>query len=231
MVEARYEKLCSERGFHEENYCKDYWEKVWQSENEYELQQYLKGYNGITNPVVDIFKQNNVVSICDVACGFGAYSLMFASNGFEVEGFDISETAVGITKKSLEKYGIDSSKYKVADILNTGYSDEAFDGVVVHAVIDHLLVSDAKKAIEELCRITKKNGLIMLSFDPLEEEDVDCPHIVLEDGSVQYTTDDSRNMMIFHYYSNDEIKELLEGKHIEYFETRKNGERIVVVRK
>ncbi len=214
-----------------ENYSKDYWEKTWQSENEYELQQYLKGYNGVSNSIVDIFKQNNVVSICDVACGFGAYSLLFASNGFEVEGFDISETAVEITKKALEKYGIDTSKYKVADMLNTGYSDEAFDGVIVHAVIDHLLVSDAKKAIEELCRITKKNGLIMLSFDPLEEDDVDCPHRVLDDGSVQYTTDDSRNMMIFHYYSNDDIEKLLAGKHIEYSEIRKNGERIVVIRK
>ena len=37
-----------------------------------------------------------------------------------------------------------------------------FDGAVVHAVLDHLLVSDAKAALSEMLRITKAGGLISI---------------------------------------------------------------------
>ena len=84
--------------------------------------------------------------------------------------FDISETAVEITRDVLRKYGMDASRAKVAGIMDTGYETETFDGVIAHAVVDHLTLEDARKAIRELYRITRKNGLLMVSFDMAEEE-------------------------------------------------------------
>ena len=110
--------------------------------------------------------------------------MAFASNGFHVQSFDISETAVEITKNGLERYKIDATNVKVASILDTGYADDSFDGVIAHAVLDHLTVEDAKKALKELFRITRTKGLILISFDIAEDDDMKESHITLEYGAM-----------------------------------------------
>lgn len=212
------------------NYSKDYWEKCWKSEDTTQLEKYLANFYQRSNSIVEYFRQNNITHVCDVACGFGAYSLLFASNGFRVEGFDISPASVEITKSCLAKYNIDTSLYKVADILDTGYADETFEGLIVHAVIDHLTVSDAQKALNELYRITKPGGLIFLSFDALEKEDLETPHEILEDGSFLYT-EGEQSSMIFHPYTGAEIEALLTGRQIEHLLIRTESESFAILKK
>ena len=207
-----------------------FWEKCWREEKPGELEEYLSNYFQLTNNEIDFFKENKIVNICDAACGFGAYSLAFASNGFNVSGFDISETAVNMTKKSLEKYGLASDNIKVASILDTGYENGIFDGAVAHAVLDHLSVADAGLALEELIRIIRDDGLLMLSFDMAEDDDLTEPHIMPEAGTMQYTTG-TREGMLFHPYEWNEIEELLSGLDIVYRKDHGRRERVVIVRK
>ena len=103
-----------------------------------------------------------------------------------------------------------------------------FDAVTAKAVLDHLLFEDLKKAVSELTRIVKKSGLIYASFDPLEKDDIELPHQVLEDGGYLYT-DDTRNGLLFHYYSDDEIKSIFNAYKILMFETDCRGNRHIVV--
>lgn len=208
----------------------EYWENCWKSEDTKQLEKYLANFNQRSNSIIEYFRSNNITHVCDVACGFGAYSLLFASNGFLVEGFDISPTSVEITKAGLSKYNIDSSRYKVANILATGYADETFEGLIVHAVLDHLTVTDAYKALDELHRITKPSGLIYISFDAIEEDDLETPHEVLADGSLLYT-EGERCSMIFHPYTDSEIKTLLSGRNIEKSIIQDGSERVVILRK
>ena len=207
-----------------------YWEKCWKEEKITELYSCLEHYYKLRYKEMDIFKEHSVRKVCDAACGFGAYSLAFSSNGFIVHSFDISKTAVSITKAGLNKYGIDSSNVKVASILNTGYPNEMFDGVIGHAVLDHLTVCDARKALEELFRIIRKGGLVMISFDTAEEDDFNIEHIVLEDGSMQYT-DSSRAGMIFHPYEWGEIDVFLKKYNVIYKVLNSKNEKIVILKK
>ena len=135
--------------------------------------------------IIDIFREYRVNTICDAACGYGAYSLAFASNGFQVTSFDISPSAAEITRQGLERYGI-TADVKAASILSTGYGDEVFDGVVAGSVLDHMTVADAQKALSELYRITKPGGLILVSFDTAEESDLEMAHERRSDGSPRY---------------------------------------------
>lgn len=214
-----------------ENYSEKYWEKLWKSEPAEELIKYLEGYHKFSYNIMEIFKQNGIKKICDAACGFGGYTLAYISNGFEVESFDVSKAAVDITKLGLEKYGFDASKVKVADMLETGYQDSYFDGVLVNSVIDHLTAEDAKKALAEMLRITREGGLVSISFDGLEEEDLTAEHEVLEDGSFYYTGEDSRKGMIFHQYDVAEIKAFLQGKTILFQGVNGRNQQVVVLRK
>ena len=180
--------------------------------------------------IIDIFREYRVNTICDAACGYGAYSLAFASNGFQVESFDISPSAVRITQRSIKKYGI-TIDVKAANILSSGYADAAVDGVIASSVLDHMTIADAQRALSELCRITRPGGLILVSFDTPEASDLKMDHEVLEDGSLRYVDGTSRAGMIFHPYGKEEIDLLLAGKRVIYEHTNQKGEQIRILEK
>lgn len=68
-----------------------YWEKCWKEENVEELYTYLEKYNKCSMQEMEIFKEHHVTKVCDVACGFGAYSMAFASNGMLFHPYDWEE--------------------------------------------------------------------------------------------------------------------------------------------
>ena len=213
-----------------ENDSKTFWEDRWESERFEAVFACLEKYYQWKDEVLDVFRCHGVKTVCDAACGYGAYSLAFASNGFQVSGFDISPSAVEITRRGLEKYGLTAS-LKVASILSTGYGDESFDGVIASSVLDHLTTGDAQKALSELYRITSPGGLILVSFDTPEESDQDMEHEVLADGSLRYAEGTSRSGMIFHPYNREEISLLLAGKQVIYAHTNEKGEQIRILKK
>ena len=209
----------------------EYWEKSWREENTEELCGYLEGWNGFSGKEMDIFKQHGVKKVCDAACGFGAHSLAFASNGFEVSAFDISPKAVELTTYGLRKYGHDNVEVRLAGITDTGYEDGTFDAASAYAVIDHLTESDGKRAIEELMRILKPGGLLLLSFDQAEEEDFENAHEELEDGSMIYTKESSREGMLYRPYDWDKINALIGGHRVIEQWTNRRGSQFVILQK
>lgn len=207
-----------------------YWESSWKEEDSTQLQAYLEGWKNYHGREIELFKANQVKSVCDAACGFGAYTIAFAANGFVVSGFDISPTSVEMTKRGLAQYGFENVNIKRASILTTGYKDSSFDAVNAHSVLDHLTVPDARKAIEELFRIVRKGGLVMISFDGTEEDDFAEEHVEIEPGTMQYVSG-SRKGMLFHPYEWEEIDRLLEKHEIVEKWSNRRGEKIVVLRK
>ena len=206
-----------------------YWDTVWDKNDIEKYRQYIKGYENVKNVMVREFQKHNCRVVCDAACGFGANSLILQSNGFDVWGFDISETSVWITKELLAPYGIQKERFKTASLSNTEYQDGFFDAVAVRAAMDHLCVDEFKSALSELQRITKANGLLYVSFDPMESDDLELEHSVLEDGSFLYT-DESRNGLLFHYYSDEDIQKAFYGYEILAMETDGRGNRHLVIR-
>lgn len=206
-----------------------YWDTVWNKEELESYKKYLKGYENIKNRMVLEFQKHNCHIICDAACGFGANSLILQSNGFDVWGFDISPNAVWIAKELLAPYGIQKDQFKTASLSDTGYPDGFFDAVAVRAALDHLSVIEFHRALEELKRITKENGLLYVSFDPLEPDDTELDHHVLEDGSFLYT-DEGRDGLLFHYYSDEDIRKTFQRYEILAMETDGRGNRHLIVK-
>lgn len=207
-----------------------YWESCWQKEDSEQLQTYLEGWKNYHGREIELLQEYQVNSVCDAACGFGAYTIAFVANGFEVSGFDISSASVEITRQGLTQCGFETVDIKMASILDTGYEDASFDAVNAHAVLDHLTLADAKRAIEELFRIVRKGGLVMISFDGAEEEDFSEEHIEIEPGTMQYVSGE-RAGMLFHPYEWEEIENLLEEYEIIERWTTRKGEQVVAVRK
>ena len=206
-----------------------YWESRWSQTSAESLKEVLQPYHQGKDEILDVLKAHRVRRICDAGCGFGAYSLLLASNGFDVEGFDLSESAVAVTKELLGNYKIDASSYRAASVLQTGYADEQFDAAIAYSVLDHMTVNDAAKGLRELSRIVRKDGLLVLAFDSLEEDDLELAHTVMPDGSLLYTQG-KRAGMIFHPFTEQELSELLGDDEVLYRKTTPKGERVFVVK-
>ncbi len=207
-----------------------FWEKSWNNEDKKELFKWLKGWCNLQSSDIEFLKRNNVRTICDAACGFGAHTVALASNGFMVSAFDVSEKAAELTREGLADLGFSDIEVKTADILNTGYADNAFDAVTAYAVLDHLTDRDARIAIKELIRIVRPDGLVLVSLDKPSDEDYECPHDILEDGSMLYTDGDGYKGMIFRPYDDNRIDSLFKEYNVVFRETDKKGNHIIGVR-
>ena len=208
----------------------NYWEKVWSDPDLQEYQIYILKYMHSEWSFIKLFHRDGIKLVCDAACGFGAMSALLASNGFQIAGFDVAQSAVDLTKKLLHQYEFNTDEYIKSEITSIRYPSERFDGVVAHSVIDHLNYSDANIAIMELLRILRPGGLLYLSFDPLEEKDLMMEYDILEDGSFVYKGPD-REGLLFRYYEESDIDQLLGNRTVVYRGVNHRGEREIILRK
>ena len=85
----------------------------------------------------------------------------------EVTALDLGTDWFVTALENLKKNNLNESKLKLIDgnIDNLPFKDETFDFVSCDGVITHLAnKSQVEKSIDELCRVTKKEGKLFLSF-------------------------------------------------------------------
>lgn len=92
------------------------------------------------------------------------FSYYLASEGCEVLTVDIDKKKVIDANKLATSW-----KYKMVNlcesITDLSFKDDVFDRVFSICVIEHLSLEDQPKAIRELVRVLKKDGILVLSFD------------------------------------------------------------------
>ena len=205
-----------------------YWDEVWAESDFDEYRKYVDGHIAALDSYefISYFQRNHIISVCDAACGFGAYSVMLSKRSFQLSGFDISANSVNLTKAMLASYLCQHNDYKVCDITSIDFVDESFDGVVAHAVIDHLYLNNAKIALNELLRITKPDGLIFITFDGLSEDDETNEYITQADGSRQYN-----NGLLFRHYTNNDINDFLCNQTVIHRSINRKGDREIIIRR
>ena len=98
--------------------------------------------------------------ILDAGCGRGFYIKLISSLDFPVEivGIDLSKEYLKVARKNINDQRV---KLISKSIYQIPYQDNYFDCVICSEVLEHL--DDDQKAIEEINRITKKNGLLLIT--------------------------------------------------------------------
>ena len=102
--------------------------------------------------------------ILDIGCGTGRYTIKLAEFGADVVGIDSSAAMLGIGKGKIQD--IDGRlTFMRGDLLHLPMADEGFDIAVCALTLCH--VPELKPAIDELCRVVKERGMIIVSdFHP-----------------------------------------------------------------
>lgn len=141
----------------------------------YELDRPL--LNKILIRVKDLLSSKKELKILDVGCGTGAYLKHILEAGFEKKfqlisyfGVDISAPLINYAKKSWREWKNNnktaniSIRFQVGSVyeLTEFVSPEEFDLVVGLSLLEY---TDADQAIQQLCQVTKKRGLIHLPIN------------------------------------------------------------------
>lgn len=133
-----------------------FWDKV---ANFYDI--FANVYNGKVNKqlvfeVTKLIEPDDIVLEC--GCGTGLISKGIAAICNELIATDFSTGMLKKTKKNCEH--LENIAFQKADIMNLEYDDETFDKVVAGNVI-HLL-DEPYKALDELLRVCKKDGKVII---------------------------------------------------------------------
>ncbi|MBR3503965.1 MAG: class I SAM-dependent methyltransferase [Clostridia bacterium] len=209
---------------------REFWEKTWETVDQRRIADFAEHFDLSEDSIIRYLKEHGVMSVCDAGCGCGVYALKLASHGFSVSGFDISAGAVKIAGDLMRAKGRASGAFKTASVLDTGYPDESFDAVVARDVLDHMTISEGADATDELLRIVRKGGVVLLTLDETDAEYESEPHHVNPDGDYIFT-DGKWNGMVFHPYSIGEIAKLTEGKEIRMLDSAGSGFTVAILRK
>ncbi|MEJ0034109.1 MAG: class I SAM-dependent methyltransferase [Bacteroidota bacterium] len=105
-------------------------------------------------PFAEFTKQRGK-KMLEIGVGLGADHQMFAMNGANLHGIDLTERAIERTRTRLELLGL-KSQLQVGDAENLPFKDEEFDFVYSWGVIHHS--PNTPRAVEEIHRVLRKNG-------------------------------------------------------------------------
>ncbi len=108
--------------------------------------------------LLDLLRPKHKEIILDAGCGTGVFTLDILSLGPHIIGLDIS---LPMLKRAGRKATGYPFQMVLGDILSLPFPENSFDRVVSVTALE--FITDAKAAIRELFRVTKKGGCIVLA--------------------------------------------------------------------
>lgn len=99
------------------------------------------------------------MKILDVGCGTGNFSIKLAKMGCQVTGIDISDEMLNAARKKVAEQNLDINLYNM-NLYDLKFEDSTFDAVFSMSAFE--FVEDVPKALDELFRVVKKNGQILI---------------------------------------------------------------------
>lgn len=99
--------------------------------------------------------------VLDIACGLGYGSKIVSQTlGARVESVDVSEEALDYAR---QHYASPDIHFQQGTITDIHFEDASFDAAICFETIEHLSLSDAQKAMDELFRVLRPGGKLLIS--------------------------------------------------------------------
>ena len=156
---------------------------------------------------LETFKKNNITNIIELGAGLGRDTIFFARNGIYVHAIDYSLSATNIIKKrSKENNLADLIKVENYDIRKKLNCDnENFQACYSHMLFCMALTNqDLKDLNKEILRVLKKDGFHIYTVRNHMDGD-------FKKGTHRGEDMYEMNGFIVHYFSENKIKNLLDG--------------------
>ncbi len=115
--------------------------------------------SGVRDKVLDFTDARNGSRVLDLATGTGKQAFAYGKNGYEVIGIDLSKDMLKVANKK-NKY--ENVKFKVADATNIPFENKYFDVSCISFALHDMPLSIREKVLQEMVRVTKPKGIIMI---------------------------------------------------------------------
>jgi ubiquinone/menaquinone biosynthesis C-methylase UbiE len=113
---------------------------------------------------VDSLHLPKTARVLEIGCGAGLMTMELAKRGFSVEAFDSAQSMINLTLQLATQTGLMSNiNAHIGDAHNLLYEKESFDLIIALGVIPWLC--DFEKALQEMQRVTRRGGYIIVSMD------------------------------------------------------------------
>jgi ubiquinone/menaquinone biosynthesis C-methylase UbiE len=99
------------------------------------------------------------VSVADLGCGPGHVSAWLASLGATAVGIDLSEGMIAVGRREYPEV-----EFRQGDFLDLPASNAEFGAVVALYSIIHLELGELGRAFEEIHRVLRPSGLVLVAF-------------------------------------------------------------------
>ncbi len=113
----------------------------------------------VRNQVVDFVNVRTGSVVLDVATGTGQQAFAFAKRGYRVIGVDLSESMLEIARKD-NKDGL--VRFEIADATCLQFDDNSLDVTCISFALHDMPLIIREKALNEMVRVTKQNGGIVI---------------------------------------------------------------------
>ena len=156
---------------------------------------------------LETFKKNNITNIIELGAGLGRDTIFFAQNGIYVHAIDYSLSATNIIKKRSKENNLDAlikvENYDIRKRLNC--LNENFQACYSHMLFCMALTNqDLKDLNQEILRVLKKDGFNIYTVRNHMDGD-------FKKGAHRGEDMYEMNGFIVHYFSENKIKNLLDG--------------------
>ena len=115
----------------------------------------------------ELFKpEGSGVNIVEIGAGTGRFTTVMLEQGHTLMATDINEAMLSVLREKIEAKGFtDKCTVQIDDIFNLSFADGQFDyGVCLHVVPRFLGLEEQRKAILQLGRVIKKDGLLLFNY-------------------------------------------------------------------
>ena len=156
---------------------------------------------------LEILKKKNSNYIVELGAGRGRDTIFFAKNALKVHVLDNSPSAIKIIKEKAKENNLeDLITTEIFDIRKKlHFGDKKFQGCYSHMLYCMALTnSDLKKLNDEICRVLKNKGINIYTVRNTIDADYKKGK---HKGEDLYEMDG----FIIHFFSNEKIKNLLNG--------------------
>jgi ubiquinone/menaquinone biosynthesis C-methylase UbiE len=165
--------------------------------------------------------------VLDLGCGMGRNAHYLADQGYEVSGVDFAAAAVTFCQQRFARFAL-SGTFKQGTFDQIPFPDDSFCGIACIAALDHVPVEQARAAMEEMRRVLRPGGAILLTFDPPDQdEELLDEATVLADGTLHFVRGKQAGML-FRRYTDREIRSLLGESNILSFRSTARRDRVIV---
>lgn len=174
--------------------------------------------DGLAVALAEEMRARGMRKVLDVGCGGGRHLLYLAKRGFVVYGTDRSVAGLTISRERLEKEGLKATLRR-CDMTEVPFPDEFFDAVLSVYVLHHNVLENVEKAVAEIRRALKRGGLFFADLSGKGDHREGRGKKV-EPGT--YICDSGIEVgMPHHFFTRQEVKDLLEGFEIASVEERR----------